>query len=393
MQKRDLEIELLLSLLNLNDSHEARLKAAELIRQRVDWQRLLELSLDQRVLPIVYIALNKEFGGEVRAGELTKFRKYYESNAIRNAYLTGELCRLLKLLESAGIEAIPYKGPALASQVLGDFRLEQFADLDVLIHKEDFKRVSQILVNEGYDPHFKLRESDENAFLRLSYVQLFRRESDKTVVELHWQVAPRFFIRPLLDDAFWYRHVKVSLAGNSVLSPSPEDLLVLLSVHGAKDLWDRLKWIYGFSEFVKTNAKLDWERALEASQRSGARRMVLLALRLAHDLMNTPLSPAVSQQILEDPAVEALSEDIQATLFDDPPTLRQRISFHLRTFERKRDRVRYCLLFAVTTTPVDWAMLPLPRTLSFIHYAIRPIRLLWKYIVKPTGARATPANP
>ena len=196
-----------------------------MIQANVDWELLISTAVRHRILPLVYRELNQNFAEFVPAGQLTKLRDLYEANTVRNTYLTAELCRILDDFDQHGIDAVPYKGPALAALVYKDVSLEQFVDLDILVRKQDFARASDRLIAQGYDPNFKISESDEQAFLRLSYVQLFRRAKDRGLVELHWQIAPRFFVQPLLDDDFWKHLRRVNLMGKSVWAPSPEDLV------------------------------------------------------------------------------------------------------------------------------------------------------------------------
>lgn len=375
------EIELLLCCARPETSPPGASSVGELLRQGVDWELLLALSLKHGVMPLVYRKLSKGYAGEVPAPHLAKFREHYQANAARNVYLTGELCRILSDFERQGVDSVPYKGPALAALVYGDIALQQFADLDVLVRKRDFRRASELLVAQGYEPHFKLRERDEAAFLRLSYVQLFKRDGGKCLVELHWQIAPRFYLTPLVTDGFWDGLRKITLAGRHVLAPAPEDLLLMLCVHGTKDAWERLKWVSGLAEFVVANPSIDFARVLDRAGALGLKRTVLLALRLTHELMGTRLPEEVSREIERDASVRKLAAEARGWLFGAPPDLARRTRFHLRARERVRDRARYCALFALTTTPVDWAVMPLPRSLSFVYYLLRPVRLFKKYVL------------
>ncbi len=368
-------------------------EARSLIHRGLDWNAALDVALQQRVMPSVYRKLSTVLASEVPAVELQRFREHYEANAVRDVYLTAELRRLLTIFEEAGIDSIPYKGPALSTLISGNIHSEQLADLDIIIRKRDFKLASDLLAAQGYEPHFKLREPDEGAFLRLSYVQLFRRERDRTLVELHWQIAPRFFIPPFLDDQFWSRIGQTDLLGKTVNLPATEDMFLMLCIHGAKDMWERLKWIYGLSEFIIARPDLDWSSVFARAEALGLYRIVLLALRLVHDILQTPLPEDVQQRVNDDDMAARLASEVRQLVFAGPPTLKQRIFFHLRVRERLRDRVRYLVLFATTTTPVDWAVLPLPPSLSFAYLLTRPIRLFKKYVLKASNARAEkPAN-
>ncbi len=62
----------------------------------------------------------------------------------------GELQRILDIFKSHGITAIPYKGPVLAIQAYGNLAFREFGDLDIFIQKQDFLKVKELLLDNGY---------------------------------------------------------------------------------------------------------------------------------------------------------------------------------------------------------------------------------------------------
>ena len=57
--------------------------------------------------------------------------------------LTRELARIMACLENHSVDAIPYKGPALAQAIYGDVAMRQFSDLDILIRVSESNRRSR----------------------------------------------------------------------------------------------------------------------------------------------------------------------------------------------------------------------------------------------------------
>ena len=47
--------------------------------------------------------------------------------------------------------------------------------------------------------------------------------------------------------------------------------------------------------------------------------------------------------------------------------------------ERLADRLRHCFWLGITPTPEDWLRQPFPAHLHWLHYFLRPWRLLRKY--------------
>src|SRR6185369_3671884 len=91
----------------------------ELAAGGIDWTRLLKLAERNGLRPLLYSHLNAICPGTVPAETFAFLREYFQKNVAFNAMLTGDLLRLLTLLESHGIEAMPFKGPAIAVTLYG----------------------------------------------------------------------------------------------------------------------------------------------------------------------------------------------------------------------------------------------------------------------------------
>ncbi|HVQ38618.1 MAG TPA: nucleotidyltransferase family protein [Pyrinomonadaceae bacterium] len=378
------EISLLLVCARTQIDEELAQRIREMVRQPLDWKYLIESSLSHGLMPLLYENLKAICPELVPDNHLNRLKEMFQKNAARSVFLTGELCRILDLFEAEGIASMPYKGPAIAVSIYGNLTLRQFADLDILVRKRDVWRCQQLLVSKGYQPHFNITPRQLPAFLKLGYVQMFTRDRGMSIVELHWSIASRFFMFPFDSDRFWSRLVQMDLAGRKVLALAPEDLLLILCVHGAKDLWERLEWICGIAELVRANPDVDWQAVRQHAKELGAERILLLGLLLARQLFAANLPAHVVKMIDQQPVVHSLAREVSENLLrgnSAAPGLRRRVLFHVRAKERFTDRLRYCIRLVFTTTPVDWESLPLPASLSFLYPVLRPFRLAKKYAV------------
>ena len=376
------ELELLLVCARPHIDDEQAHRARELVGQPLDWNYLIKTSLSHGLLPLLYTSL-KAARAIVPQDHLDRLRDLFQKNAARSALLTGELLKILNLFESEEILAMPYKGPAIAISIYGNLALRQFTDLDILVRRQDVWRCQELLISMGYEPHFNITQRQLPAFLRLGYVQMFTRDKGMSIVELHWGIASRFFMFPLDVDRFLGRLVPLDLMGKKVVTPAPEDLLLILCVHGAKDLWERLEWICGIAELIRAH-DINWEMARQQAKELGAERTLLLGLQLARELFAARLPESVVSDIASQPVIGWLAAQVSQSLLRGnsvSPGLRKKILFHIRTKERLSDRLRYCVRLLFTTTPVDWQSLPLPASLSFLYALMRPFRLAKKYAV------------
>lgn len=353
-----------------------------LAQRSLDWDVLIQTSLTHGLMPLLYENLKAHAYDLVPKDYLNKLKGLHELTSARSILLTGELLRILTLFESEGLPAMPYKGPSIAMSIYGRLGLRQFIDLDILVRKQDVWHCQELLISLGYQPHFNITRRQLPAFLKLGYVQMFTRDNGMSVVELHWGIASRFFTFNLDTDRFWSRLVHIDLMGKQVLSPAPPDLLLILCVHGAKDMWERLEWICAIAELLGKHDKLDWEAVTRAAQDTGAERMLHLGCYLARELFEAKLPDSIAPRIDSDRIIPKLAAQVRENIVSGTsPGVRKRILFHLRTKDGGLDRMRYCSRLLFTSTPVDWQILPLPASLSFLYPLLRPFRLAKKYAV------------
>ncbi len=352
-------------------------RLAALLDGPMDWSRVMERATEHGVTPLLarHLVGRDPVPEPVRRELARRLRR----NTERNVALTGELLRLLDRLRARGVVALPFKGPTLAAAVYGHLGLREFGDLDLLVLPGDVPAAREVLVAEGFRPRFDLTRPQESLYLRSRYEHPFVRAADGVAVELQWRILPiEFGIR--LDYAgFWGRSEEIAVAGHRVPVLASEDLLLVLAVHGAKHLWERLAWITDVAELVRRRPHLDWAAVEAAAAVSGGRRMLALALVLAADLFAAPVPASVLEQARADSTVERLVEVVRRRLAGGRLAPWRAGLFHVRVHERPTARCRYLVRLALGTTPGDWTVVRLPRPLFPLYRFVRVGRVAWKY--------------
>jgi hypothetical protein len=374
------EAELLVHCARLDIDQVRADRIGAVLDRELDWTRMLALAQRNALIPLLYFHLNRIASGKVPPGRLQELRERFQSNNALNVLLTGEMINLLELFEQNQIPAVPYKGPAISVGIYGKLSLRQFADLDILVPEKDVWKATELLIERGYRAHFVIPERKQAAFIRLSYVRMFKHESDNTTVELHWRLAPRFFGASFDTSTLWQRTRMIPLQKALIRIPFPLDLIMMLCIHGAKDCWERLEWVCGLAELIRSDPGIDWDELLERAKAANCLAIVSMGLLLVHDVLEAPI-PATVMAKLETPPLW-LTGQICARFFSDeniPLTLAQRIRFHLQTKDSWREKLRYCFRLALTTTPVDWEIMSLPESAWFLYPPLRVIRLIKKY--------------
>jgi len=361
---------------------------SSLLRCDLDWEYLLDSARRHGLVPGLHQCLSpmSTVPAEVKSG----LRDESHALQVTNLLLTHELLRVLILLQSEGIRAIPFKGPTLTMMAYGNLALRQFDDLDFLLPPVDIPRARTVLSLHGYRSQHPLGRTQEDAYFK-SLCQLpLVHEETSILVELHSKVTPRDFSIGN-DPTFLQRLMPVSLLGKEVLTFSREDLLLILCVHGAKHIWGCLGWVCDVASLISVSPEMDWDLVTRLARRNQCERILSLGLFLAHELSGAPLPPGILSKIENDKHVLILAKHVWQRLFNFNfgNSGFSDAFFHLRVRERWFHGVRYSLSLALSPTLADWSSLTLPKPLSFFYYPVRFRRLLGKYGPKPGQAAST----
>jgi hypothetical protein len=346
----------------------------------VDWSVLLRLASEHGVVPFLYRCIITARPEGMPEDIRHQLKEQLDFNLRRNLHLTAELLNVLNLLDTHGIRVIPYKGPALASYLYGNLGLRQFADLDILVRKEDILKAKELLLSHGYQPSLKLNRAQEAALLRTDIEYVFYREGSRALLEVHWDVAMPDSFRPRDFESLWTRCEPLSLAGRTIFHPSKEDLLLILCAHTGKHFVPKLAWFCDIAQLLRMHQQMDWERIMWCANTSTSRRLLFPVLFLSKDLLGAPLAEEVWQKVQKDPAIGRLAAQIRERLFIEPgalPGVWGITCSQLKLREGVRDRLRYCL--QLMTPPPGDCFIPLPEPLSPLYYVFRSLRLTGKY--------------
>jgi hypothetical protein len=232
-----------------------------------------------------------------------------------------------------------------------------------------------------------MTEAQEAAHLRARYHYNVLREDAQVMVELHWAFARRYWGLALDMGHVQERCVTTSLTGTAVRTLSAEDLVLVLTVHGAKHAWPRLGWIHDVAAVLHRQPALDWEQVSAQAHALGVRRILWLGLRLAHQVCGAPLPLSVWQRLQADPHAGLLAAQVSQRLFaqqNSHSTDHQQHAFYLHLRERRRERVWYLLdqlrhygRQACTPTATEHALLP--SSLAYLRPLLRLLRVAGKY--------------
>ncbi len=347
------------------------------LKRVTDWDYLLQAALQQGVFSTFYHRVADSCPEAVPPEFLTELQRLYGVNTRTNLKMTGELLQVLNLLESHGIPAVPFKGPVLAATVYGDIAMRQFIDLDLLVRRQDILKVKDLLLSAGYELRNPLTPKQEQVHFRRANEFTFTH-SHRTMLDVHWRFVAGYLGGGPDADTALARSIPVSLEGKAVSSLEPGDMLLMLCLHGDFHLWPSLGAVNDVAHLVQAQGPWDWPALIKRAEGLGLRRILLLGLSLAGELLSAPVPPKVAALADRDPEIQALRRQVLEKLFarngNEPPLL-ETIRFHVRSRERFRDRLHYVWVRGLVPTVEDWKWVPLPDYCYWLYFPLRPLRL------------------
>ncbi len=333
------EDELLICCTRVSLSDEIRDRLESLLGQQLDWQTVLNRSWWHRIRPLVWRHLSAQPAGRVPAAFLEILRGHACELEQRNRQLMKMQQRVSGLFEDSSLPMLVFKGPTLAIDAYGDLSLRECGDLDMLIRPDDFPRVREMLVADGFVCLWDQVDSHRKH-------QLFACEFQKEGIELdiHWDLAPGWHNYHVDFDRLWEGGNPFESPGHFTRKLRPEDAMEVLCMHGSRHWWDRLRWICDIAELVNSHSITDWNRMETTATEGRCHRSVWLGLWLASDLLDARLPPEIQGKLERSPVVKRLAAQVNVWLenADQAAEIRklpERFLFRMRLCDRMRDRL------------------------------------------------------
>lgn len=360
-----------------------------------DWERVFRLACRHGLMPLLCWNLKAHPGNPIPQETMLGLRSKFLLNVKLVLASTRQLLDILEAFEKEKITIVPYKGPALSQQIYDNFALRMSVDLDLVVGMEDLSRARQLLMGLGYRPRGPLGPLDRRFAKRTSYSEEFVRPG-ATPVELHWK-----FTNGDIGLSVSLEHLEnflgtMTLGSRRIAKFSEEDLLLLLSVHGAKHRWARLEWIFGITRLIRSTKDLNWEGLISRARDWRVERMLLLGLFLARRYGEAPVPDWVVREATQCPKMSELIQEVHTLLLLDRYITESAEStgslkhdlFHFHLRDRPKDQLRYVLHRLTTPSrPDEWKIVNVMGRPVPVHVLTRPIQLLprilpatWAYI-------------
>jgi hypothetical protein len=338
---------------------------------RIDWEDLLRQARHHSLSPLLAHRL-LESRAPIPRDIRTRLKSDFQANLHRNFSLLEEALRIARVFRDRGIDVIPYKGPVLAEQLWGSFALRECSDLDLLVPRANVNAAGSVLRDLSYLPVSPISDSLRPSFVRNASEEQFHHCESNILLELQWAPAPRGMAIDFDEESLWRNKQTVSIAGETLTTPSPEDLFALLAIHGWKHNWSKLVWVADLAQVMRRH-DLDWDLLHRSARRGRWDRILRLAVAMVERVYGVALSPALRP----DPKLALLADQLAADLREAKN--HGYLEWHRHMLSARDDRfsqIRQVATFFFTPGLADYECVELPAWASPGYRLVRIARLL-----------------
>lgn len=193
----------------------------KVLKGDINWKRVIQVSTDHLVLPVLYIRLKQAKLIELLPQDLQVYMEYITSlNRSRNRQNIEQVEELNTLLLNDNVQPIYLKGTAhLLDGLYSDVGERMIGDIDLLVAQNNMEKVADMLIKNGYSPMSKYSSKD---FVKIKHYPRMTHPDKVFAVEIHKDVIQKVSHRQL--D---YNHINSSKRNvNGYYLPSYADLIL-----------------------------------------------------------------------------------------------------------------------------------------------------------------------
>jgi hypothetical protein len=369
--------------------HEQADKIASLCRDGIAWDAFLSLVCKHGVQALVYEVLFRYGSDNIPEHIRESLKSQKIQICATSLQHASELLYLITKFSEQDIELLPLKGVALSLQLYGDISMRSSCDLDILVRSEDLEKVDHILEAEGYSCSLLGNQltAKQRAYLETNFHHLEYGHTVKRIcLELHWRFGSLW--PPDQMSMCWDRTAQIELMGRPINCLDDDLQLLFLCDHGARHGFDSLKWLSDIASILSSKRSKDWESLHELAECLDLKRTLASSALLAKWLYGISLPEELNELIRKDKKAVSISITIYTMLCLDGTAKnsmgKSQGSLNL-SWQKLRLRPSFPISAALKPKLVaifDFLDFPLPDSLFWLYYPLRPVSLIWRHFFR-----------
>ncbi len=368
-----LKILLACARVNTTDADDAAIR--QIVSNGIDWTLFAQMAVDHKLVGLAGRTLVRFAADMVPEDLVDAFDISIDQARQQNVASFDALVRVIETLATNKIEAIPLGGPVLGHLVYADLGLCTFPALEFLIRERDAFLTISALRSIGYERTAGLTEAQLDLIHRIQGFEILGSKVAGINVKPHTRLTPLNIAFDIDYEGIWLRAQKETINGRRLTTLAPEDNLLMLAIHGGKEMWRHLNEVCDFAAFIGKNPQLEWNVIVARARAQGCLRMVLLATSLVRIYLNMNIPDAVNAIALADPTIELMHRNILVSWLSNEPSGSPHNQMASADLIRLHDglvrRMRHIARTVFLPGPHHIASVALPKPLSFAYTPIK----------------------
>lgn len=321
------------------------------------------------------------------AGRLEELQR---AATLRSLQQATRLLQIIDVLGAADIQVLPYKGPVWAQRLYGDVALRTWSDLDLLVSHSDVFAARSVLLTEGFVDSNPFNERIAGRS-RGGLGQIALHSSDaRAQVDLHWEVKVGISSRSLNTDLVFSRQVNFELLNKRVGCPSDADQFLMMCLEWTRDRWDGIEKMLALGVQIDRTAPEEWLERLHEAQEIGCLRRACIGVSHVCSVFGLERVPEVENVMSSDMVARGFARTLRLRAQPGgskmgPAQELAGLAWGFATEDNIGACIEHMLRLVFQPGPEDWVRLPLPYRLEWLHYPLRPLRLMSKWAYRLLG--------
>ena len=288
---------------------------------RTTWEALLQLALENEVLPLVYDTASSFVTFHSLHFESRKeFRDLAIGQSIRQIIQTNEFLTLLLHAQSQGLDPVVLKGISVRSLYPKPY-LRPSVDEDILVPRDQARAFYDFLLSEG------LTADDPDLDPKTAHEISFHRPESPTYIEMHLELfdheSAAYGDMNELFRGIWDRTVRQQIEDVSVRTLHPTDHLLYLLGHAYKHFLHSgigIRQVADIGVFSKAHAEeIDWAYIEASCRKAGVEKFAAAIFQIIQKHLIPELKLQNNQsenQAINKPAFSSIRIDEEPLLED-----------------------------------------------------------------------------
>jgi hypothetical protein len=281
-------------------------------KNKIDWNDLFIRADFHCIKPALSNLLNKIPGSIVPNEILQQLKEATIDNARCQMLNLAEFFEIKKLLDEAGIVAVPFKGFWLAHNFYGNLADRESVDVDLLIDIKDLEKIKTMMATRGYTPEEAVSKLTADYIVSELCEYNFDKYEDGNRVshfEFHWRISMSAYQMNIKLNDLKSQIIPGAIQNKelSVFTPSANFLLAVMH-HGGKDQFAQLKQVLDIAYIINRQHQMDWAWIIQEAKRFHVEHLVYIAIRLAALITGLAI-PGIIKDEVNQPFIQKLAND------------------------------------------------------------------------------------